>query len=115
MAIVKSFLVQWSDIALADVDHLIAYVARRNPQRAHELWRRIKSRADALERFPYRSRLVPELKALGLDDYREIVIFSYRVMLIVKANKVMILGLFDGRRNMDDILVERALALENPS
>ena len=44
-----------------------------------------------------------------------IIVFSYRVMLVVKANKVLILGLFDGRRNMDDILVERALNQENPS
>ena len=65
MAIVKSFLVQWSDIALADVDHLIDYVARRNPQRAHELWRRIKSRADTLERFPYRSQVGSGAQSVG--------------------------------------------------
>jgi hypothetical protein len=38
------------------------------------------------------------------------VIYAYRVLLRVRGSKVLILGLFDGRRNMEDILVERVLA-----
>lgn len=33
----------------------------------------------------------------------------------IAASSILIPGLFDGRRNMDDILVERALSFENPS
>src|SRR5262249_49234368 len=107
---VRSYLVQWSEIALADADRLIDYIAQRNPQRAVEIWDKIKNRVATLERFPFRSRLVPELKALNLEDYRELIIYSYRILFRVKGNKVLILGLFDGRRDLEDVMIERVLA-----
>jgi len=110
VASVKSFFVYWSEIALSDVDGLLTHISQRNPERVMDIWRQIDRRVEALGHFPYRSRLVPELKALGVEEYREIVIYAYRILLRVRANKVFILGVFDGRRDMEDVLVERILA-----
>lgn len=101
----------WSEVAVSDLDQIVTFIAERNPQNAITLWRRIRLRIESLSHAPFRSRLVPELKVIGLDIYRELIVEPYRVLLRVKSKKVLILGVFDGRRDMEEVLFERLTRL----
>src|SRR6266700_1450963 len=99
--------VLWSEPAEADLHGIMDFVSSQSAQRAKRLWRVMQRRAESLASFPYRSRLVPELKGIGLDIYRELIISPYRLLFRVKAKRVLVLGLFDGRRDLEDVLFER--------
>ena len=91
-----------------DVVALIEYIARDNPNHAEQLFDKLKTRTDSLERFPDRGRVVPELGALGVRFLRELVVAPYRILYRVEGDSVHIVAVFDGRRNLADVLFERA-------
>jgi len=92
---------------MRDLQDIIGFVGEKNPGLAHSTFDRIKRRVEALVRFPRRGRVVPELKAIGLDIYRELVVFPYRLLFRIKGKEVLVLGVFDGRRDMEEVLFER--------
>ena len=71
--------------------------------------RQAKARTNSLERFPDHGRVVPELQALGVRFLRELVLAPSRVLYQIEGGSVHIVAVFDGRRNLEDILLERAL------
>jgi len=99
----------WTDAAAKDLQVIIDFIAQRNPERAGEISKRVQQQIGALGRFPFRSRLVPELKVIGLDFYREWIIEPYRVLLRIRGHQVIILVFFDGRRDLEEILFERLI------
>ncbi|WP_370693612.1 type II toxin-antitoxin system RelE/ParE family toxin [Nitrospira tepida] len=62
-----------------------------------------------MERFPERGRIVPELHQIGIDFLRELVISPYRLLYRIDHRAVHVLAVFDGRRNLEDLVLERAL------
>ena len=111
MAERHSFEVLWTEIAASDLESIVGFVAQRNPQNALALWGKIRRRVEGLAAAPFRSRLVPELKAIGLDVYRELIIEPFRVLVRVQGKKVLVLGVFDGRRDLEEVLFERLTRL----
>ncbi len=103
----RLYEVYWSAIAEKDLVQIVEFIETEQPERAQELWRRIKKKSESLERFPLRGRLVPELKVIGLDIYRELIIAPYRLLFRMKGRHVLVLGFFDGRRDMEEVLFDR--------
>ncbi len=101
----------WSEVAASDLDQIITFIAQRNPRNVATFGRKILRRTASLANSPFRSRLIPELKAIGLEIYRELIIDPYRVMLKVQGKKVLILGVFDGRRDLEEVLFDRLTRL----
>lgn len=100
----------WSRTALDDLAGIVAYVADSDGvDRARALYGKVRARVDALATFPRRGRLVPELRRLGLIAFRELVVPPYRVFYRVDRNTVVLLGVVDGRRDLEEFLLERAL------
>ena len=64
----------------------------------------LKKEAEELNNFPYRGRIVPELKYHNIESYRELIISSWRIIYRIEDVKLFILAVFDGRRNLEDIL-----------
>ena len=60
---------------------------------------------------PYRGRIVPELKRIKVMDYREIIVNPYRIIYRFEDNTVIIFAVFDGRRQIDDIIYQRVTGL----
>ncbi len=52
--------VDWSDLALDDLDDIVRYIAKDSPYYAREFAERIFATSDRRNDFPYRSRFVPE-------------------------------------------------------
>lgn len=105
----KSFTVRWTDAAENDLDSIITYVADDDLRRAQRLLDRIEDRAETLQRFPLRGRVVPELRWHGVTSYRQLVEKPWRIIYRVDGSRVWVHAVVDGRRSLEDILLERFL------
>jgi len=52
-------------------------------------------------------RIVPELQYYSILTYRELINPPWRIMYKIEGNKVWVLAVFDGRRNLEDLLLDR--------
>jgi len=68
---------------------------------------KLEKKANTLQTFPLRGRVPPEMQNVAITVYREIFIKPWRLVYKVEESTVHIVGLFDGRRNLEDILIER--------
>lgn len=64
---------------------------------------------EALETLPLRCRVVPELHAEGIETYRDEFVGPYRIVFGVHGDDVVVLAVVDGRRDLAELLIERAL------
>ena len=106
----KKYKVLWTEIALKDLDEIIGYIALRDTIiNAKKIYLKIKKSASDLTIFPYRGRVVPELKQHNISAYREIILSPWRIIYRVEKNLVYVMSVFDGRRDIEDILLSRIL------
>ena len=105
----RRYDVRWAAAASRDLEDLIAFVARGSPGNAGRLLARLHTAASSLERYPSRGRIVPELMHFGIRQWRELVIRPYRLVYRVERRSVSVLAVFDGRRDLEDVLLERLL------
>ena len=102
--------VQWTHTAVDDLLSIIDFVVGRDgAEVAERHYGQITQGVAGLETMPFRCRVVPELEAEGLDGYREVLIGPYRLMFTVRGNDVVLLTVLDGRRDLGELLIERAL------
>jgi len=64
---------------------------------------------DSLREHPARCRWVPELKDLGIETYRELILPPYRICFRLEKSRVVLLGVLDSRRDLEELLVKRLL------
>ncbi len=72
----------------------------------------IKKRVDSLKAFPDRERMVPELQNQGITLYRELIIGPWRLMNRASEDSVYVLSVLDSRQNVEDMLLQRLIALK---
>jgi len=90
-----------------DLEDIISFVAIDSPLDAERLLVRLSAKARSLETSPHRGRIVPELLRFGMRTWRELVVRPYRLVYRVTGETVFVLALFDGRRELEDVLLER--------
>lgn len=102
--------VVWTEVALTDLEHILDYVIERDgTEHAARLHAMLEPAIEGLADHPTRCRVVPELERLGLRVYRELVVGPYRVPFRVRGRDVVLLAVLDGRRDLEELLIERAL------
>lgn len=74
---------------------------------AQRLFDRIAEQSVTLETLPLRGRVVTELARYEISTYRELLIPPYRLMYRVDGNRVLVVAVFDGRRDLESILLTR--------
>ena len=99
----------WTTVALADIERLAAYLLEEAPLRAEGILERIVARAETLARSPERGRVPPELRSLGDQSWREVQEPPWRIVFQISGRQVVIHGVLDGRRSLEDLLLERIL------
>lgn len=104
-----SFRVLWTETATRDLENLISYIAREAPINAGRVLGQLQSKAESLTRVPERGRLVPELLRHGLAIWRELIVAPYRIIYRIEGHTVYVLAVFDARRDLEDVLLERLL------
>jgi toxin ParE1/3/4 len=106
----RRYSVVWTEVAAKDIERLASYLVNEAPLRAEKILLRIISRGEALEMFPHRGRTPMELRAIGDQTWLEIEEPPWRIIYRITDKKtVEIHGVFDGRRALEDILMERLL------
>jgi addiction module RelE/StbE family toxin len=101
--------VRWAEVAVRDLEELVSYIAADAETEAVRVLKRIETRAAALESSPARGRVVPELAHFGMRTWRELVVRPYRLVYRIEGDTVTVLAVFDGRRDLEDLLLERLL------
>ena len=106
----EAFSVLWSRSALDDLEQILEYVSSRDGHGAAEdLGTRLMLKIESLSSHPKRCRIVPELADAGIRGYRELIESPYRVFFRIHGEAVHLLGILDGRRDLEQILIARAL------
>jgi len=101
--------VEWSEPAEADLEGILGFIAVERPHIAQDVGLTLRNLAESLERLPLRGRVVPELRALGLSQFREVVTRPWRMIYRILGQKVIIVALLDGRRELQELLMERLI------
>ena len=77
--------------AETDLEAITDYVERHDSvERADYLYERIKETILKLEHFPRRGRIVPELKDVGVTEFREVLFKLYRILYFVADENVYV-------------------------
>lgn len=104
------FEVELTQGAEDDLEAIHAYLAEhRSADAAESLLNAFLEKISTLERYPERGSVPKELEALGVRDFRQILLDPYRLIYRVTARKVIILVIADGRRDMQALLERRLL------
>ena len=105
----KRYRVRLTREVEADLLDLFEYIARKDSvANAWHVLEELDKLILSLEQQPERGHYPPELYEHGVKDYREVLFKPYRIIYEVISNTVVVLGCFDGRRNMQ-LLLERRL------
>ncbi len=101
--------VVWSQAAARDLEEIAAQVARESPSSAERVVEGLWRKAESLRAYARRGRIVAELLQLGLSTWRELVVPPYRLVYRIGGRRVIVVGVFDARRDLADVLLERLL------
>ena len=89
--------VEWSDPASEDLDDLVRYISRDSAFYARRFGQKIVLATRRIREFPESGRMVPEVEDKTL---REIIVQGYRVMYRLEPDRVLILAVMHGSRNL---------------
>ena len=103
----RTGIVVWRNTAEEDLAGIVDYIAEDSIEAAMAVFERISTRAAALHDLPDRGRIVPELHHNGISMYRELIIVPWRIIYRLDGDKLYVMAVFDGRRNLEDLLLER--------
>lgn len=98
----------WSSSAATDLEEIINWIANHQSKEvAAGFIDRIDTEISRLPNYPESGRIIPELEHQNITKYREAVISPWRVFYMAENERVAILAVIDGRRNVEDILLRR--------
>jgi plasmid stabilization system protein ParE len=87
----------------------IPLLQQQTPDLSDGLFQKLQHHAQRWSVFPNVEELFPELHQIAVDFLRELVIAPYRLLYRIDHQTVHSLAVFHGRRNQEDLLLERAL------
>lgn len=90
-----AYRVDWSPRALTDVEEIAHFIEKDSPLYAQAVVTKIIRSTAKLSDFPQVGRIVPELNQA---DFRELFVYSYRVIYRVSVNTVTVVAVIHGKR-----------------
>lgn len=99
--------VEWTAEARDDLLQIVDFIAFDNPLTAQRILDRLQSRALGLARFAERGRMVPELRGTRFRQHRELIVTPWRMFYTIETDVVRVIAVFDGRRDLRELLHER--------
>lgn len=103
------FQIFWTQTAQQDLRMIIEYIASDSEVQASRIYQDIKLKAKNLSLMPFQGRIVPELRFFNIMTYRELIVSPWRLIYKIEGNKVWVLAVFDTRRDLEDLLLDRVL------
>ena len=93
-----------------DLFDIYSYVALNDSiERADRLYEALKRVCYSLRTAPRRGHIPPELRDIGVAQFREVRYKPYRIFYSIEGKAVTIHCVLDGRRDMQTLLEERLL------
>lgn len=99
--------IRWTRTARRDLDVLVDYIADDSIENALAVLDRLQARAESLTTAAERGRVVPELRAVDVHQYREVIERPWRIVYRIESESVLVLAVLDGRRDLRSLLLER--------
>jgi toxin ParE1/3/4 len=99
--------VLWTQTAQSDLEVIIEHIAADSPATAVEVLDRLQARVASLDDLAPRGRVVPELRDLGVHQYRELIERPWRIVYRTEGARTVIMAVLDARRDLDSLLLER--------
>ena len=99
----------WATPAVRDQGDILEYLLRDSPAAAARFLDQVDKAVSRLTPHPRQGRVVPELERHQVLRYREVVLSPWRLIYRVEPDRVYVLAVIDGRRNVADILLRRLL------
>lgn len=90
--------IQWTEPAVEDPEAIRDFIARDSDHYAAQFVERVLEAVDSLSESPKRGRKVPEA---GRQDIRELLFGNYRIMYRVESERVLLLAVIHGARNLN--------------
>lgn len=104
------FRVELTQGAERDLEALHDYLAaHRSADEANALLEGLLIKIETLETFPERGNHPKELTALGIREFRQTTLPTYRIIYRIAGETVFIMIIADGRRDMGALLEQRLL------
>ena len=85
--------VHWTDTAEGHLEAIHAYIAQDSSEYARRVVDRLTRRSEQVAEFPFSGRRVPEY---DMDQIREVIEGSYRIISYIKSNQNDILAVIHG-------------------
>lgn len=105
-----TFTVDLSDSAKQDIVEIVDELSSRSSKAvADRLLDGLLDCVSTLENFPDRGSVPSELAQLGVREFRQVIVRTYRVIYRVRGDAVVVLIVADGRRDMQQLLERRLL------
>jgi toxin ParE1/3/4 len=102
------YAVVLSRAAVRDLEEIHEFVVGSDSKaKADQLADRLHKTLEALATHPERGAYPGELRALGINEYRQVFFKPYRIIYKVIDRKVVIYLIVDGRRDMQSLLSRR--------
>jgi toxin ParE1/3/4 len=99
--------VRWTETARRDLNAIVDSIAEDSVENALAVLERLRERAESLSYVAGRGRVVPELKALDVYQYRELIERPWHIVYRIEADQVLVMAVLDGRRELRSLLLER--------
>ena len=101
----KVFLTQDAE---DDIFEIFIFILKNdNEKNANHVYEKIKEICLSLLSFPDRGHTPPELERINVFSYKEIHYKPYRIIYQVIDHKVYVHCIFDGRRDLQEVLESR--------
>ncbi len=93
-----------------DLEALYDYISTsRSTGQADAFLDRLLGAVETVENFPLRGSVPKEFDALGIREFRQLLVDAYRLIYRVNGETVFVSVIVDGRREMQDLLERRLL------
>ena len=108
----NSHHIRISTAAAKDILEIYDYVVEFDSEaNADRLIAKINASIETLANFPERGSMPSDLLDIGIRDYRQIFFKPYRIIYRVSDKLVIIYGVLDGRRSLQNLLSRRLLRI----
>ena len=99
--------VEVSPFAQDDFNEIIEYYSSYSQDYVETIISEFEENVMSLQQHPKSGRIIPELEKQGITQYRELIQGYYRIVYKISKDKVVILTVIDGRRNFEEIIIEK--------
>jgi len=92
--------IEWTEPAISDLQHIRDYIVKDSEYYAARFVSKIIGRIDVLPDFPEMGRVVTEADDKSI---RELIYQKYRIMYRVEKERILILAIIHGSRDLSTI------------